>query len=632
MSGRISDQTIDEVRDRSDIVDVINSYVPLKRRGGDYWACCPFHREKSPSFKVSAGHQTFHCFGCQKSGNVFHFVMERENLDFIGAVRLLARRAGILIPDEPVAGIHTGAPGKPRLSKEKVFEVLASAAQYYQRQLREPAGQIAADYLATRGLPDEAVRQFGLGYSPDSWDAILSWGQRQGYGRELILATGLAIQKEEDNPNSRCYDRFRGRLMFPIWDELGRVVGFSARTLETDAKTAKYINSPETAVFHKNRILYGIHLARTAFKESGCALICEGQLDVIACHRAGVTHAVAPQGTAFTENHARLLKRFTNAVVFAFDADPAGQKAAAKSVEIALEADLSPKVVTLPQGDDPDSLLRASGPQALQQIMASGLDAFEFLLALGTAKHDPDSPDGKAAIAKEILPALMKIADPVARAARTQWLGNKLGLPESAIFDSIKREVNIQRRKANPYRPAVDTATQQAPPPKPSPLPQPEDNIQRAEAALLDLALRHDFIAQALIEKLPPETVSDTPLGHALNMVIAMTAQGEWSLAAQEIGADHELAAEATVTSVLMDSSFKKLHPELAEEHHRPRLCKALEQAMADCLAVVDQHRENQEVARLEQALETERDSEKLRQIMRRLHDIHLERQQRRRA
>ncbi|NOY81530.1 MAG: DNA primase [Kiritimatiellaeota bacterium] len=613
MSGRIPDETIREIRDRSDIVSVVEAYVPLKRRGSDYWGLCPFHDEKTPSFKLSPSHQAFYCFGCQKSGNVFHFIMDIENVDFVGAVRLLAQRAGIVIPERPVRRDPTapGAAGEesgPR--KEDVLKLLRNVAQWYGSLLKEEQGRKAREYVEARGLSAQDIARFGLGYAPDAWDATIAWGRRNGFGIELLQAAGLVVTREDgQSGHDRFYDRFRGRLMFPIWDELGRVVGFSARTLDPEAKAAKYINTPETAFFRKGRLLYAFHMARQAFREAGHALVCEGQLDVIACHRAGLTHAVAPQGTAFTEEHARLLKRSTGHVVFAFDADSAGVSATVRSLRVSLGIGLEVSAVRLPVGGDPDSLLREHGPQKLLEILNDPASGFAFLLQLARETHDLTTPGGRTAAVREILDAVAVIPDPVRRVTQCQWLSRQLRVPEQALID----ELNVLRRTFRRRSGARPVAGRVADPERP-PRPEAPARVERARTLLLDLALHHGFIAHQLCEKILVEHLDNGAVSQALHRVLDQTARDNWETAATALTADTALARVPEIAKVLVSPEFPPPPPGegLSTEQEL-----RLERAAADCLAELERAALTRRIAEAEQRLQEELDSETARDLLR---------------
>ena len=310
MAG-FSQATLERIRAASDIVDVIGSYLPLKRAGANFTALCPFHKEKSPSFNVNSHRQIFHCFGCHKGGDVFTFVREYENIGFMDAVRRLAERAKIPLEMDATPGEQ-----QSRHLKDQLLEIHDKIAQRWQSCLQnEAAGQLGRDYLKKRGVGDEAIKLFRIGAAPESWDDTVNWAKSKDYDLALVEKAGLVVRKEETGSH---YDRFRGRLMFPICDEQGRVVAFSGRVLSGDEKTAKYVNSPETLIFTKSKVFYGLDKSKRAILDAGYAIICEGQLDLIACYMAGVQNVVAPQGTAFTEQHARIIKRYAQKIVLCF--------------------------------------------------------------------------------------------------------------------------------------------------------------------------------------------------------------------------------------------------------------------------------------------------------------------------
>ena len=314
MPRYIPDDVLDQIRVRADIIDVVQSYVPTLKKAGLTWkACCPFHHEKTPSFTVNPDRQIFKCFGCGKGGDVFKFVMELENLDFTSAAEHLAHKYGIIIPETPT---HRGPGGTRRESfdgqieygtRERLCTLHEKLAKFYRQYLLEHPDGPVATYFRTRGIPNDVADKFCIGASPDSWDAAIQFAHREGFVDSELRDSGLVSSKDENQ--SHIYDRFRNRLMFPIWNESGRVVGFSARSVEADPQGWKYVNTPDSPIFHKGSLLYALNFARTAIPKAGAVVLCEGQLDAIAMHRAGVTHAVAPQGTAFTADQATKLKR-----------------------------------------------------------------------------------------------------------------------------------------------------------------------------------------------------------------------------------------------------------------------------------------------------------------------------------
>ncbi len=408
--------------------------------------------------------------------------------------------------------------------------------------------------------------------------------------------------------------------MFPIWDETGRIVGFSARILEKDAKQAKYVNSPDGPLFHKGKLLYGLHFARQSFKELGTAIICEGQLDTIACHRAGMTNAVAPQGTAFTEEHARLLARFTKSVTFCFDADEAGENAALRSIGVAIACGLEPKTVTLPFDQDPDSLYQAQGPEALAAALRNSQDALAFVLALARRKHDPASIEGRTRIVEMLLPVIAEFAGPTAavtRAGYCQWLATELRLPAEAVQEALRQHFAAKQRGLRKHGTGQPPETPAAPPPKPALL----TSVQRAEAMLFDLALRNEPAAQELAGRLDHDRVSDTPVGRALNHVIGMAAQGEWGQAAQDLLKDPELSRDADIARILFSGEFQP--PEAgADAAAQDRYAKRLRKAMDDCLAHIERDAVSRELETLQRALAAETDPARAEEITRRIQKL----------
>ncbi|MDT8389497.1 MAG: DNA primase [Lentisphaeria bacterium] len=597
----IPEEIIEEVRARADIVEVVGAYVSLQKRGGEFWCCCPFHKEKTPSFKLNATMGMYHCFGCGASGNVFGFVREMENVDFPSAVRLLARQTGVHIPETPLPDTGSGH-GDRDITKDTVLNVLGKAADWFRQQLALPEARFARDYLSGRGLDKGTATRFGLGYAPDSWDALLNWGQRQGMTPKLLLAAGLIAEREQTGGGTRVYDRFRNRIMFPIWDDLGRVAGFSGRVLQADAQSAKYVNSPETITFHKSRLLYCLNLARKAFKESGKALVCEGQLDTIACHRAGLTHAVAPQGTAFTEDQARILRRHTEHVVFAFDADAAGVKAAARSVEVALQANLRPRVVVMPDGQDPDGIFQQMGADELRAVMSRDQDAFEFLFDTAATGKDLRSPHDKDEVVKRLLGVISQITQPVTQAGLCQWLAAKVGVPEAVVFASLDQLLKQQARSGRfSHRESGRHSETSRPGPPPFHMgadggaPEtgtvsPPSAVRGAVENLLDLSLRYRAIAEQLVvnEHLTKEALGQTAVEKALLLVLQRTAEEKWDAVGRDIGADQALAADPVVGRLLHSSRYKDPNDEAHTENEKKRWEQRLNSAVEDCVRTIE--------------------------------------------
>ncbi len=431
MAGFFSQATLEQVRQANDIVDVIGTYIPLKRSGANFMALCPFHKEKTPSFNVHPNKQIFHCFGCHKGGDVFAFVREYEGVDFPEAVRRLADRAKIVLPTEaggPDAGV--------RHLKEQLLEVHDQIARRWSNALaNEASGQLARDYLARRGVAPEAVELFRLGCAPDQWDDTTNWARAKGFDAALMEKAGLILPRD----GGGYYDRFRGRLMFPICDEQGRIVGFSGRVLAGDEKTAKYVNSPETPIFIKSKVFFGLDKTKRAILDAGTAIICEGQLDLIASFMAGIKNIVAPQGTAFTADHARMLKRYANEAVLCFDSDQAGQNATVRALDSLLAAGLAIRVATVPAPHDPDSLIKAEGGAAFKAVIDRAEGFFDFYLNRLCAQNPTTSDKGRLAVLREMAEALHKTQNAVLVDKYAQKTALRLGVSPASVRAEFAR-------------------------------------------------------------------------------------------------------------------------------------------------------------------------------------------------
>ncbi len=446
-----SDNFRERVRAASDIVDVIGSYLPLKRAGGNFVALCPFHKEKSASFNVSPGRQIFHCFGCHAGGDVFKFVQQYENVAFPEALERLAERAHI-----PLEREDNPAAAQARGLKDQLLKLHEAICVRWQQCLaNEAGGQLARDYLAQRGVSADAVKDFRIGAAPDAWDDTVNWSKSKGFDLGLGEQAGLIVRKEE---TGRQYDRFRGRLMFPICDEQGRVIAFSGRILQGDEKTAKYVNSPETPIFTKGKVLYAFDKAKRAILDAGHAVICEGQLDTIACHSAGVRNVVAPQGTALTADHARILKRYVSEVVLCFDGDKAGRNASVRSLDECLPSGLAVKVASIPPPDDPDSYLRQHGAEAFRKILERAQGFFDFYLDQLAAENDLSSDRGRLAVLRGMAEKVKRTGNAVLVDTYAQRTATRLGVTAESVRAEFKK---VQAPTPHPFRPGagrMDTA------------------------------------------------------------------------------------------------------------------------------------------------------------------------------
>ena len=432
MAGLFSDNTLEQIRAASDIVDVIGGYLPLKRSGTNSTALCPFHKEKSPSFNVNPHKQIFHCFGCHKGGDVFTFVKEYENIGFVDAVRRLAERAKI-----PIEADQNPAAQESRHVKDTLLQIHEQITQRWQSTLaNEAAGQIARDYLAKRGVSEDAIKLFRLGAAPEAWDDTVNWAKTKGHDLGVVEKAGLILQKEGSD---RCYDRFRGRLMFPICDEQGRVIGFSGRMHSGDEKTAKYVNSPETPIFTKSKVFFGLDKSKRAIPDAGYAIVCEGQLDLIACFMAGVRNVVAPQGTAFTEQHARIIKRYVDEVVLCFDSDNAGQNATVRSLDSLLASGLAVRVAVVPAPHDPDSFIKAYGGEAFRKLIEGAEGFFDYYLNRLCQTNDIATDKGRLTVLREMADAVRKTGNTVLVDKYAQKTALRLGVTPDAVRVEFKK-------------------------------------------------------------------------------------------------------------------------------------------------------------------------------------------------
>jgi len=432
--SRIAEESIQKVADASDIVEIIGSYFPLKRAGTNFRALCPFHKEKSPSFHVNPSRQSFHCFGCGAGGGVFRFVMDYEHLDFPSAVRKLAQRAGIVLSEENDPQEQVRRDQRSRLM-ELHREV---SAWFHLNLLRTQEADHARAYLKKRGLSKETAVEWQLGYAPAGWEIFRNWGLAEGFTREEMILGGLLATKEEDT--SGGYDRFRDRLMFPIRNDYGEVVAFSGRILGDSDREAKYVNSPETPIFSKGRLLFGLDKSKRPLIDAGEAIVLEGQIDLISAFEHGVHNVVAPQGTAFTADQARLLKRFVERVILCFDSDIAGQNAVEKSLPSLLAAGIEVRVARLPKGSDPDSLIREQGVEAFQERLGAAKDFFDHSIERAIEEsEDSWGPREKATAARRLGGFLALLPEAALRETTTAHIASRLGLSTEALREAGKK-------------------------------------------------------------------------------------------------------------------------------------------------------------------------------------------------
>ena len=423
MTININDELLEKIKDNSDIVNIISDYVSLKKSGSNYIGLCPFHNEKTPSFTVSESKQLFHCFGCGEGGDVLTFIMKKENLDFIDAVQLLADKLGIDVEQNNV---------NEKVNKErlKTFEINKKAARYFFNNLMK--NKYALSYLAKRKISVKAIRQFGLGFSLDSWDSLYNYLKGDSYSDEEIEKTGLIIKS---NKNNSYYDRFRNRIIFPIIDTKGNILGFGGRVL--DNTMPKYLNSPDTVVFNKGNHLYGLNLLNR-YSNRKRILLVEGYMDVISLFSRGINYSVASLGTAFTERQSKLIKRYGEEIYICYDSDTAGIKATLKAIEIMHKIDVKPRIISLPNGMDPDDYIKNYGLVEFESLFAKSLNHIEFKVQNIKKKYDLEKLDDKIKFTKEVAKIIKDIKSPIEQDGYINRISNETGISKDAIEKEIR--------------------------------------------------------------------------------------------------------------------------------------------------------------------------------------------------
>lgn len=505
MAGMVSKDVIDRIRNALDISDVIGSYIQIKRAGHVAKALCPFHKEKTPSFNINPARQAFHCFGCGAGGDVFKFVMMFENVDFPTALRMLAARAGVAVQfDEDRGGKREGP------AKDELFAANEEASKRYQKELlQSPAAAEARGYLQKRTLGVEVWKEWGIGYAPDGWDFLSgAAGGRGGDKMKVLEAAGLLSTNEKGN----VYDRFRDRVMFTIRDELGRAVGFSGRILKADDKAGgKYVNTPETPVFRKSRILFGLDKAKREILDARRALLVEGQIDCIRCHLGGFKTAVASQGTAFTEEHARLLKRYADHAIIVLDADAAGRKAALRSAELLIAEGMAVSLAALPQGEDPDSLILKQGPAAFAAVLEGARTPMGFLLGLFRESGDLRTQEGQLRATR----AVLELASHAQGAVQTEQMLREAAAGLNVGLDALQRDLRTLLR--GKIRSAPPPAAAGAPVAADQPAVRP---LEEVELAML-LGAHGDPELAGLVRRWLPYALITDPVCRAVIHVLA---------------------------------------------------------------------------------------------------------------
>jgi DNA primase len=496
--GRIPENILEDILNRVDIVEVISGFIPLKRAGRNFKALCPFHQEKTPSFMVSPDRQIYHCFGCQESGNAFKFLMRYERLEFLEAVEILAKKAGVVLPkvdtqDSKTANLIT-----------QLYKINELAALFYENTLNSQSGMPAKDYLLKRGLTVQTINSFKLGLGLDKWDALIIHLRARNVALALLEKAGLILAKE----GGGYYDRFRNRIIFPIFDIKSRSVGFGARVL--DDTLPKYINSPETPIYTKGRNLYGLNLAKDAIRESDSVVVVEGYLDFIMPYQQGLKNIVASLGTALTLEQARLLKRYTHNVVMVYDADSAGELATLRSLDIFIEEEMNVRVVSLPKGFDPDLFVRKNGISNFKEKVNEAKNLFDYKLGILKSRYDVKDVEAKAQISQSMLQTLLKFKNAVLKSEYIKRLAEDLDIREDALLQEAKK-VKPDRAYAGLNNAFGKKAL----------------NINPTEKLLIKLMLEETELIQQIRENLEPADFQDERISRIVSIMFDLASQGK---------------------------------------------------------------------------------------------------------
>lgn len=439
---RISQEKIEEIRNAIDIVEFIGSFVKLKKRGKNYIGLCPFHNEKTPSFNVSPDKQMYHCFGCSAGGNVFTFLMEMEKISFVEAARSLAEMAGIQLP------AYSPEMDDAAREQEDLYAVCKMGALFfYNNLINTNEGKFALEYLRKRGLTDETIKTFGLGYSPNSWDGLIKYAESQKIQPEYLEKVGLVKRREDGS----YYDYFRGRVMFPVFSTTGRVIGFGARKIYEDDQLAKYINSPDTPIYNKSRLLYGIHQAKESMREKDFVILVEGYTDHLKTFQAGFKNVVASSGTALTVEQIQLISRYTKNITIVYDADSAGSKATLRGVDLILENDLDVRVAKLPAGEDPDSYIQKYGREKFQSLIKNSISFIDFIAQAYETEGYFKTPEGQTKAVRKIIQTIAKIKDSIKRNFYIQDVAEKYGLYESVLQKELEKYIKEDLRRSETF-------------------------------------------------------------------------------------------------------------------------------------------------------------------------------------
>ncbi len=528
--ARIPEHILNEIQDRCDIVEIVSSYIPLKPAGRNFKTNCPFHHEKTPSFVVSPDKQIFHCFGCNSGGNVFNFIRQYEKIEFIDAVKMLAQKTGVKLPEYK----------KERKEDDSLVSLIYSvndiASNYYASVLEKssPSSDIRR-YIDKRGLEEVVVKKFKLGYADSSWRSLTDYLLKRGVTIDTALKAGLTL-KGKDNS---FYDLFRSRLIFPIYDARGKVIGFGARVLGDSLP--KYINSPETLIYKKAHHLYGLNFAKSFIREKGFAIITEGYLDVIASHQYGINNTISSLGTALTVEQIRLLRRYTHNVVMVYDADQAGEMATLRGLDLFLEEGMNIKIATLDKGHDPDSFMRKFGPRGFNTVIKKSKNLFTYKLTVLNERFDIEEPEQKAELVKEMLLTICKVRNAVIKAEYIKKLSQELSIKEEAIWEELKKINKLQKVRDSRIKDRFSSKK--------------EIKISPAEKILVKLMLEDTKCIDAVKDNLQPFDFKNSDIRHLVETLFSINTDDSFVDATKLINYLEE-KVESNVISFIVNEEF----------------------------------------------------------------------------
>jgi len=583
MSGRIPENLLEDILSRVDIIEIISGYIPLKKAGRNFKANCPFHHEKTPSFTVSPDRQIYHCFGCGESGNAFKFLMRHERMEFPEAVEMLAKKAGVVLPEQD----------KPEIARQvsltsQLYKINELTVSFYENMLHATGASACRDYLLNRGIKLQTIKEFHLGLAPSGWDSLINFLRSKGISLSLMEKAGLILPKEAGG----YYDRFRNRIIFPILDIRNRVIGFGARVM--DKTLPKYINSPETPVYIKGKNFFGLNLSKDYIRENDFAIIVEGYLDFMIPYQEGLNNIVASQGTALTLEQIRLLKRYTHNVVMIYDGDTAGEIATLRSLDMLIEEGMNVKVVPLPKGMDPDTLVRQEGINSFKAKLQNAKSLFDYKLEVLKCRHNIKDAHGKSKIASEMLSTINKFDNAILRGEYIKRLSEDIKIPEHYILEELNK-----LKPSLTGRSGEDLCVKKS-----------VSGINPAEKLLIKFMLEERELIEKIMNELSPADFADMRTAKVVSVMQDLFTQGKNI----EPSILMNYFSEDDASQLVCESMFM---PELLGEDR--------EKAVNDCIARVKVQRLKSQRERLHIQIKSAQslgDEQKLNSLIKEFHNL----------